>query len=234
MKKQELSPGEKRARKIGGRLYTEFVRLKEVVENLNTRLTPFFLALGVSDIDILIKALETEFVSLRGDFSRYIIGQLREGKENKRKYLKEDKIEQEEGLTAKEERSLRVALSNIYKNALSQYDLYKIRVQCPPNVLKICRRALYFTPSGIKIDGDKFIELYLDFVEADKSIAHKLHQQAADALNKFFNGAFPITEGELKGYFIIEGGLVKINPDSVTVEKYSRLGKRRGFRVVVE
>ena len=44
--------------------------------------------------------------------------------------------------------------------------------------------------------------------------------------NKFFNGAFPITQKELDNYFILEDGIVKVRHTSVNLESYSRLGKR--------
>ena len=52
------------------------------------------------------------------------------------------------------------------------------------------------------------------------------HQAAADAINRFFNGAVEITQKELDRYFILEYGIVKPKPTSITKQNYARLGVR--------
>ena len=61
----------------------------------------------------------------------------------------------------------------------------------------------------------------------DESDTKKIHQAAADAINKFFNGAIEITQSELKKYFIISDGIIKINPQSIGKQSYARLGTRK-------
>ena len=92
--------------------------------------------------------------------------------------------------------------------------------------LKICREALSLVPGGFIIDADKFVEIYGDFLEAHNSQIGKQHLEAAEAINRFFGGKVEVTEKELKKYFIIEDGILKPNPKSITSQNYMRLGYR--------
>ena len=94
------------------------------------------------------------------------------------------------------------------------------------SALEILRTTLFITPERIEIDGEKFVEVYTDYLAADESETKKIHEQAAEAINRFFNGAFPITQKELSKYFILEYGTVKVNPKSVNLTDYARLGAR--------
>ena len=98
--------------------------------------------------------------------------------------------------------------------------------------LKILKEALYISDGKIQIDEDKFIEVYGSFIKASESELMKQHQAAADGVNKFFGGAVPITDKELERYFMIEDGIMKVNPLSVNIESYSRLGSRKKIRIV--
>jgi hypothetical protein len=92
--------------------------------------------------------------------------------------------------------------------------------------LKICKEALTIVPGGFIIDADKFVEIYGDFLEAHNSQIGKQHLEAAEAINRFFGGKVEVTEKELKKYFIIEDGILKPNPKSITSQNYMRLGYR--------
>lgn len=94
-------------------------------------------------------------------------------------------------------------------------------------IISLCIDNLYLTDYGAEIDVVKFIAFYKDRMAASESIIGKLHIEAAEALNRFFGGAVPITQKELERYFSFEG-IVKVRQDSVNLESYSRLGNRAG------
>ena len=54
----------------------------------------------------------------------------------------------------------------------------------------------------------------------------KQHIEAADALNRFFAGAVPITQKELERYFSFDNGIAEVRQSSVNLESYCRLGGR--------
>ena len=60
-------------------------------------------------------------------------------------------------------------------------------------------------------------------MEAYESKNQEQHQEAANAINRFFNG-IEITQEELARYFTIEYGAVKPNPKSINRNDYMRLG----------
>ena len=97
--------------------------------------------------------------------------------------------------------------------------------------IKVCGKALSLTSEGFVIDVEKFIEIYGDYLEANDSQTGKQHQEAADAINRFFNGQVEITDKEMERYFILEDGIVKPNPKSINREGYIRLGYRGKTKV---
>ena len=123
-------------------------------------------------------------------------------------------------------RSLKVLYKKIHEQYTKEYRIYGLETKHNKRALEICRKTLFVTPSRIEIDGDKFIEVYTDYLEADESETKKIHEQAAAAINRFFNGAVEITQKELSKYFILEYGIVKVNPKSVNITDYARLGVR--------
>ena len=92
-------------------------------------------------------------------------------------------------------------------------------------IIILCKDSLYLTDYGAEIDVEKFIAFYKDRMAASESIIGKQHIEAAEALNRFFGGAVPITQKELERYFIFDG-IVKVKQSSVNLESYSRLGNR--------
>ncbi|MBQ1347904.1 MAG: hypothetical protein IIY58_00900, partial [Aeriscardovia sp.] len=128
------------------------------------------------------------------------------------------------------EKGTKYGLNNLYKKILKQYQeeyrVYWLETRHNKSALEILRTTLFITPERIEIDGEKFVEVYTDFLAADASETKKIHDQAAEAINRFFNGAFPITKEELSKYFILEYGEVRVNPKSVNLTDYARLGPR--------
>ena len=180
------------------------------------------------DIDLILESLNSISRKLKSVYIKKVMGDIDSGKIPKEKYLSLRTSKTEMDLR-KEKSYIHRKLTFEYKEIVSQYlkdyNRYSLEPRHNQRILEICRKALYVTPFQIEIDIDKFIEVYKDFISADESITKKMHQDAADALNSFFNG-LPITQKELSNYFSIEGGRVEIQLNSVNLKSYSRLGKR--------
>ena len=238
IKKEKPSPGQRRISKIGGRLSSDYYHLQGAIEMLNDNVIPLFQLLGMDepgDKDDIIDALTGRYSFLTMSKSIYIANMTKkvtEGKIKKEKIL--NKITLGKSLSDPEaekqriERELHRKLCFKYNEVKSYYlknYCYSIASYsyCTP-ALKICRDALEYSPSGLSINEEKFIELYSSYIKADESDKRKQHQEAADGINRFFGGALEITDKELERYFMIENGILKPNPLSVNIESYMRLG----------
>jgi hypothetical protein len=83
--------------------------------------------------------------------------------------------------------------------------------------------AIIFDPEeGLSIDADKYLEIYKSRTEAERGEIYQKHLAAAEAINNFF-GNLCITEKDMKHYFMLYGGKVKPNPQSINVQSYMRL-----------
>lgn len=78
---------------------------------------------------------------------------------------------------------------------------------------------------GLTVNKAKFIEIFEDYTKAKESKLYKAHTEIVDAINKFF-GCIPITDKELSKYFMLEYGIMKINPKSVNLESYMRINSK--------
>lgn len=216
----------------------DYSHLKREIDYLNINFFGLLSHFGLSeDLDTMLKALEGGKRFLKSVFIDKVTMDVYSGKIPKEKYLSPKCIidfeslapEEREKAKKRERRNLHRALTflfnKLYKEYADENKLYYIEPRYNRRAIEICRKALYLTPSQIAIDVDKFIEIYKSYLAADESITKKMHQEAADALNKFFNG-LTITHKELSKYFILEYGIVRVNPKSINLEDYSRLGKR--------
>lgn len=221
---------------IGGRLAEDYYTLKRDVDYINIYYFDLFYYLGLTDdIDYIIEALNSH--KLYSVFSDKIMRDIAEGKtpkekfisKNTKKFLKNLPPEDMEIGKKRELRCIRTKIAILFKETGEKYMREnKIYPFCPKHnhrALELCRKALYIAPSQIAIDIDKFIEIYKDYMAADESETKEMHQKAADAINHFFNGV-EITKKELSKYFVLKDGTIKINPKSVNLESYSRLGVR--------
>ena len=227
---------EDKVRKVGGRLYSDYYGFKREVEYINDYFFELFYILNLTDdIDLIVDTLNDGLHNLCSVFIDKTIRDIEAGKIAKNKFLSSQMKTKLESLPPEEQakvweretkRSLKVLYKKIHEQYTKEYRIYGLETKHNKRALEICRKTLFVTPSRIEIDGDKFIEVYTDYMEADESETKKIHEQAAAAINRFFNGAVEITQKELSKYFILEYGIVKVNPKSVNITDYARLGIR--------
>lgn len=245
----EYFPNEGRIRKIGGRLEQDYTRFREVILYMNENVIQLYLFLGIDKEEYTEKVLNYLPKNEAGAGLLYIdlqmeaveAGRIKAEQILKPLTLKKlNAIPEEETEKRKKfiDREVHRTLVYRVKEALAQFkeeyrgyiDGFHTNSYYSYNsnrkVIEICGKCLKLTPDGLEIDVNKFIEIYTGFLKADESITKEQHQAAADSINKFFNGAFPITQKELDNYFILEDGIVKVRHTSVNLESYSRLGKR--------
>ena len=234
-REKDLYKDENLIRKIGGRLESDYYTLKREVEYINDYFFELFYILGITDIDLIIDTLNRDLRNLCSVFIDNAMKSIEAGKIDKNKFLTQKTRNKLETLSPEErakvweretKRSLRLRYKGIYEQYCKKYGLHYLETRHRKDVLEICRQTLFVDPTRIEIDGTKFIEVYTSFMEADESETKKIHEQAVAALNRFFNGAVEITQKELSKYFILEYGVVKINPTSINTTDYARLGAR--------
>lgn len=233
---QDYFKNEDKVRKIGGRLKEDYYTLKRDIEYINDYFFDFFYILNLTDdLDLIIDILNDGLHNLCSVFINKTMRDIEAGKIPKDKFLalrtkaKLEKLPPEEQAVIWEretKRRLKYLYKDIYWKILKENGLSYFETKYSRTHLEICRKALFITPSRIEIDGEKFIEVYTDYIEAEESETKKMHEQAAEAINRFFNGAVEITQKELSKYFVLEYGIVKVNPKSVNVADYARLGGR--------
>lgn len=240
IKKEKPSPGQRRISKIGGRLSSDYYHLKGVIETLNENCIPLFQLLGMDEpgdkedvIDVLIGSSSCFSSRAKNIYIANMTKKVTEGKIKKEKILSKitlgKSLSDPKAEKQRIEKELHRKLCFMYNEAQSYYvkNYYSLSPAsysyCTP-ALKICRDALEYSPSGLSINEEKFIELYSSYIKADESDKRKQHQEAADGINRFFGGALEITDKELERYFMIENGILKPNPLSVNIESYIRLG----------
>ena len=223
-------------KKKGGATEHDYLRFKEEIEYLNRNISPLFILLGfsVQDKEAIMQALLSSsgtVLAIERVYIQLFTERFREG------IIKPDQILSPKTLEKRdetpEEREKRIErevhrrLKFRYKTAFS---LFMRQYKPEPSLvydkqhLEIFKDAVILTPSGLSIDAERFLELYSSYMEAIGSTTNKQHQNVADTINRFFNGAVEITEKELKKYFILKHGVVKPNPEAINRESYTRLG----------
>ncbi len=218
---------------VGGRVYDDYLKFEKQIEYINENYFEFFSMLGfTNDLDLMIKVLNTNFSRLKYFFRDKILSDIESGKTSKSLYLGAKSNVDLDSLSPEERNKMitiqkRVINRKIFDEFESIQKNYKLpETRHDKRILRLCRNALVVTLSGIEINIPKFAEIYIDFVAADESVTKKLHQRAADAMNRFFNSSVKITLTEFFRYFTIESGMVEINPDSVNGISYARLGRK--------
>lgn len=235
---KEYFEGESKIKKIGGRLKSDYYSLRDVVIHENESIIPLFYYLGLAKEENKDRILDALPKGTNGAASLFLdekIKEIEEGKLKLENVISKSSILKEYDTKEKKEsqmrRAIRTRLSIMFKKTVEKWErdyepspsaFYGTHSQ----ILSLCRDAIKLTPSGLAIDVEKFIDLYSDFIAADESTTRKHHQEAADALNRFFNGAVAITDKEIAKYFLLEDGIVKVRIESVNKKDYARLGKR--------
>lgn len=223
-------------KKIGGATWRDYLRFKEEIEYLNKNVSPLLILLGftIQDKEAVMQALLSSSgteLSVQRAFFQLSMQRYNEGKINLESFLSKETLKERD--ETEEEREERLEKSFIRKLKFRYKDISGsfIREYKPEPFptydkehLELFQGCVSLTPSGLAIDADMFLELYSSYMEAIGSTTGKQHQNVADTINHFFNGAVEITEEELKKYFIIRHGVVKPNPEAINRESYIRLG----------
>lgn len=215
---QDTFKDENLVKKIGGRLERDYYSLKRDINYINDYFFGLFQILGLTDdIDLIIDTLNDNFRNLRSVFIAKTLRDMEAGKipHNRGKAWEDETM-----------KKLYKRYKEIYEQYLKDNGLHYLESNHSRISLELCRKTLFVAPSRIEIDGEKFIEVYSSFMEADESETKKLHEQAAAAINRFFNGSVVITQEELSKYFVLKSGIVKPNPKSINKMDYARLGAR--------
>ena len=240
IEREHPTPKEYLIRKIGGKLESDYYTLRAAVDEMNDKYFHLLYYFNLVRFDDAQNAIAAQTEGEKG-IGRYFIERYSkdyyEGKVKKEKVLKPKWIvdentppEEREERLRKEGVELHRSLNLRFKQAIKDYgkkryiDHYGLSGYYK-NIIILCKDTLYLTDYGAEINVEKFIALYKSRMAASESIIGKLHVEAADALNRFFGGAVPITQKELERYFSFEG-IVKVKQSSVNLESYSRLGNR--------
>ena len=223
-------------RKAGGRIEADYFNFRREIDYINENFFELFCILNLTDdIDLIIDTLNDGLNNLCSVFIYKTIRDIEAGKIPKDKFLSthmKTKIlslpsEEQSTIWEREtKRKLKFLYKDVYKQYIRERGLHYLETRHTKSALEILRKTLFITPERIEIDGKKFVEVYADYLAADESETRKLHEQAAESINRFFNGSVAITEKELSKYFILEYGKVKVNPNSVNLTDYARLGAR--------
>ncbi len=227
-------------RNIGGKIESSYDSLCFLVESANYTFSRFMYFLGLTRPHYTEKYLEAIGKGNSGISELYyesVLEDIEAGRKQKKAFIKDKWIvgedtppEEREEMLKKEKQAIHKICMIKYKEAVKQFkqhyfwngaslSTYDLRH------LEHVKSVLYLSDDGLEIDTDKFIAFYESFISAEESDTKKQHQAAADAINRFFNGK-EITEKELFKYFKIEDGILKVNPSSVNINSYSRLGQR--------
>jgi hypothetical protein len=238
MSKNDIFKNEVRIRKIGGRLLSDYYTFRNSVVFVNENYIPLFYLLGFNhpeDRDIIIDCLLNSSITIAAKRA-YIAKRMEQaasGKLKLEKLLSKRTLTKEYDTPEEKEKVFKRAthralvfrynkIEDIWKEEYKPYLYgYGSFTKLP---LKLCREALSLSEEGLYIDVDKFIGIYSDHLKASGSKRGKLHQEAADAINRFFGGAVEITDKEMKMYFSLSNGIVIPNPTSINEEGYLRLG----------
>lgn len=223
--------------KIGGRIEGDYLTFRELVISLNNDIVPLFALLGftLADRDKLIEILldKSPMNSLCREYVKRITEKVDSGKIKLENILPKITLKKLAEIDEPPEKKERRKETGIKRSILARYEKTKEQFQKNYNpselvynrrVIQILQGALNLSPSGLVIDVDKYIELYSDYLESIGSTTFKEHQEVADTINRFFGGAVPITEEELKKYFVLDCGKVIPNPEAINKEHYLRLG----------
>lgn len=240
----DLLKGENKVRIVGGKLRDDFYTLKRDIDNVNSHYFTLLYILGLSDdTNLVFETLNNGFRNLCSVFIEKAITDMKAGKIPKNKFLSEQMVKKIEKQSLPEQettwnREVRRSLKAIYKEIVAKYradyGIYYFEPILARNAFKIFRKALFVNEDrkSLGIDVNKYLEIYKSYMIAEESGTKILHEQAAEAVNKFFNGV-EITQRELSKYFIIEDGIVKIQPTSINPSDYSRLGKRTFGKAII-
>lgn len=230
--------GESKINKIGGKLKSDYQSFRNAVLYVNDNYLPIFQMLGFSlheDEDLIFKTLmgaEPFMYAVKKAYFAKTERMIDEGELKLETLLSSKVLNREFPIPEQKQKyinsQVHTRLTNRFKDIFNEY-ISKYKPSYCFNYktsFRICRESIVTGWHGLEIDVDKFISIYQDYMIAEQSKINIVHQLAADAINRFFNGAVAITQNELARYFTIESGVVVPNPESINMENYMRLGLR--------
>jgi hypothetical protein len=234
---RDIFEGESKIRKIGGRVEDDYYSFANSVLFVNANIIPLFFMLGFNhpeDKDFIVGFLSESVArnKIKEAYIDHVMKQVADGEIRLDSLLSSCTINKQLATPEEKQKQINRCLhqvlslqySKIHKEYTKKYRPSLLGYWKAPFIT--CGESLKLTDKGLEIDVDKFIGIYQRFIEADESEHKKLHQLAADAINRFFNGSVEATQAELERYFIIDAGIIKPNPKSISVESYMRLGFR--------
>lgn len=223
---------------IGGKTQDDYLRFRSVVVFLNENIVPLYLRLGFNkeeQTDMVVEAILEGNNGAKNLFIEYWTIKIKEGQIPLERILPALTIKKlaqlennQDERAAKINREIHRNLSFRFKEIESDYrkDYRPLAFSFDKRPLIYFGKSLELTDTGLNINVNMFIDLYASYMKACESEARQHHQEAAEAINRFFNGAVEITQKEIMRYFIIEDGVVKPNLRSINRDGYMRLGYR--------
>lgn len=240
-KREHSIPNVKLIKNIGGKLEDAYNTLRAAVDDMNGKFFNLLYYLDLvryDDTENVVKAMVEGTRGIAGYFIDRTMRDVEDGKikkeavvkakwivdentppEEREKRLKKEKTEIHRSIALNVKRYIADFRKENYLGSFGIDSYYK-------RAILLCIDTLYLEDYGVEIDTEKFIAFYKDRMAASESIIAKLHIEAADALNRFFGGAVPITQKELERYFSFDCGIAEVRQSSVNLESYCRLGGR--------
>lgn len=233
IKNKEFAKGLSKIKKIGGKLYEDYILLCREVESLNETIIPLFLNVGYNeaeDTETVLQAIKGGEYAAKRLFIDRMKQKVEAGKIPIESLVPQKYLNQ--GNTP-EEREKKLQ-SHLLRNIVSRFK--KILESHPEatafyltdrtqRALTICKRALRLTPSGLIVLPGEFLTVYSDYMKAEASSIYKEQKKTIEAINSFFRGV-SLTEKLFFSFFEIRNGVLDINPKSINGESYLCLGKR--------
>lgn len=224
---------EQKITQIGGKVQEDYITFRSLVLFLNGNIVPLYLRLGFNEAeqtDVVLDSILEGGTFAKRRFADYWTERAIEGTVPMERILSANAIktigkytqeEREKKLRGYLSRSLSLRFTEIYKEYRRDFRPQPWTGSRYPVI--VFRSSLTLSPSGLVINVNRYLELYGSYMEAYESKNQEQHQEAANAINRFFNG-IEITQEELARYFTIEYGAVKPNPKSINRNDYMRLG----------
>ncbi len=240
-KREHPIPNGYQITKIGGKLKDHYLTLRAAVDDMNGKFFNLLYYLDLvcyDDTENVVKAMLEGTRGIAGYFIDRTMRDVEEGKIKKEAVVKAKWIVDENTPPEEREKRLKKEKTEIHRSIALKVKGYIADFRKDnylgyfgvdsyyKRVILLCLDTLYLEDYGVEIDTEKFIAFYKDRMAASESIIAKLHIEAADALNRFFGGAVPITQKELERYFSFDNGIAEVRQSSVNLESYCRLGGR--------
>lgn len=233
---------------IGGHMLSCYGRLQNIVYRLNNKNVPFLELMGMADsIKSIIDYSQMSRDELKNAFCESMLLPMVEETmndnyyfsdcplESKKEPLKKSIIkisEKNKDLSKKEivylalkkikNRATDEAFKKIERDCFAMYhEIWCTTYWADVPIINTFSSALVLDDGYITIDEKVFLKIYNEIASIKRTEIYQKHKKCVDEINNFFNGV-PINEEELKKYFKIQHGIIKIN-DNISEDLYARL-----------